>query len=1601
MAEEITYEEQINGGDPKDPLGLRKKVKAKPDPLGLRSKITVPQEYKVSISQPTFQQRPAVGVREFSMERDLAKPEVVEMAIGGQVKKIYPAVQKAKEKAKAAQEKITQELLQNDDVLERIVRQDRYDTEVRKQMDAAVQQPLSDMPSVQAAQLQIDPRIEASIKPQDIPVTSQDILSEKIKMSQDPLRARNILEKIAEYKPEKKNEIQSSIYNMDVANSLADDDLSGRRVTKIENNIKELEKGNLLYDWRQGRLFKPENIPQSFVTAWKAKNKAYSDYEKFRRVENNEAIAMELDARLQDADPDEPLPVPAGVLSGVASTLGGTPAKVIGAGAIGSLVGPEGAIAASSGVSALESYKLGWASAFERAYYELRQNGMDGFQAVEQARKLADQQATTDAAVGAVSGAIGARIGMRSIPRAAITDGFRKSVVNSLKGAGAVISPAIKEGLLAGGIAGAGEKYKNELAKEAGLDIDTDENVLKAVEDNLLVSLAFGALLGIGKKATATAQKYIKRGLSKMNEGVLDTNINQAVQEGIITEDQANQVKTEIAEFKKQDSLIPENISEEARNKIASEIQKRDALELKMEALHKSFHPGIKEQIKAIDERIAELSKEKAPKPDKAVADLKQFIDAELDEGIVKGFTAEVLRSADPDDLPVFMQNIAEQAQDPNSEAVTRDTYGDAIVDRAIEMYPVKQPETAKKSSITVIRPEERTQPTETITIKPKPDAISKPSAEEVYVRETPVDSGEMGAGIPPPEEPTGARIEEEGQIASEEGQAIGDPLMSGITHAKMDEMSRRLGFPEYEKGPETQKQWNEQAAKRIADSPNAIPELLNKMRNGHLPTPVEQKMMGIYVADLEAKLEKDPFNNGIITALKRAKDLSNIAGGRFVGQSLVARQGLRPVEETLGDFYEQQQQASGIDNLTQKQKETNLKEFEEIKAAEKAFAEKEKKTRAQQEDTEAQAELDKVKKTTTKQPKKDYKKERADIIAQMRADLLKVAKGGEGAMSSIPGLAQLKAVAPHVAKLVKNLVEEGIDKLPDVIDAVHEQLKDIIEGISKDDVRALIAGKYNEKRRPRSEITAKIRDLKDEATLIGKLQQLEAGVEPKSEQKRIERTLEIEDLKKKIKEHHLTDLAAAKRRMTKEIQDLEKMLATGEYAKEERKETKLDREGQQLKDQLIRLRKKREIRLAEDELAKRPTWRKVVDYGLVPFRELRTLWSSFDYSMPGRQGIVPTAAELLTNPGRTAARFRDMFKASGSEKFFDRYMYDLKNSPDYKVMEDSGLAITEPGKFDKKEEVFQSRYLEKIPYFGTIGIKGSERAAAFWLNNQRVGLFMEGVRRMQENGRTFENSPEVYKNWASAVNSLTGRGELIGPMKNAGELLSTVFFSPKLMASRLAFFNPKFYAKMPKELRWKMARDMAKFIGLGVAVLSLGKMFGADADPDPRGADFGKLKIGDTRYDIWGGLSQYVRLFVNAFPFIGQKKTSGGAITNTWDKNSKGERAADDVVTTFLRSKSSPLLGTIWDITAGENIIGQDVTVKTELKKLMPLIWKDMIDGAAEEGVTGIVKNIPAIFGVGTMTYKKEEKKSKGPKGKGPKRAQKKNTKKNVTKQH
>ncbi len=505
-----------------------------------------------------------------------------------------------------------------------------------------------------------------------------------------------------------------------------------------------------------------------------------------------------------------------------------------------------------------------------------------------------------------------------------------------------------------------------------------------------------------------------------------------------------------------------------------------------------------------------------------------------------------------------------------------------------------------------------------------------------------------------------------------------------------------------------------------------------------------------------------------------------------------------------------------------------------------------------------------------------------------------------------------------------------------------------------------------------KNELAEKLRDLKTLAKLQNRLEDLNNGEVPKKEAKKIERNVEIAALKKQIADHPLTKLVKTKDAIARQIKEVEKKLESGDFTKENKEPIALDKEGIQLKDKLNKLRQEREVRILKQQYASRSKIQKGLDVIAEIGNTPRALMSSLDFSAPLRQGLFGVTKQLFTHPGDLGRQFSFMFKASKSQKVFDRWFADLKEAPDYQIMKDSGLPLSDPHdpKLTAKEEAFMSNYAEKIPIVGKF-IKASENAYVGFLNKMRVDIFRRATDGFAANGKTFANSPELYKAMADYVGAATGRGRMAEVLEKSSPILSAAFFSPRLIASRINlltnWFNPKFYTKVPKEVRVQYFKDMAKFIGTGMLVLGLAKLGGAEVEDDPTSSDFGKIKSGNTRWDIWGGFQQYIRLASQLYTGRVTSSTSG----KVTELNEGRNKTRADVLFTFARGKLAPLPAETIDLLAGKDVTGKPATLGSEALKNIPLVLGDITEAFKDKGVQGALGvGIPSMFGVGVQTY-------------------------------
>lgn len=385
-----------------------------------------------------------------------------------------------------------------------------------------------------------------------------------------------------------------------------------------------------------------------------------------------------------------------------------------------------------------------------------------------------------------------------------------------------------------------------------------------------------------------------------------------------------------------------------------------------------------------------------------------------------------------------------------------------------------------------------------------------------------------------------------------------------------------------------------------------------------------------------------------------------------------------------------------------------------------------------------------------------------------------------------------------------------------------------------------------------------------------------------------------------------------------------------------------------------------------------RPLMARLADLGYEVWNLPKSLWATLDLSAPLRQGM-PAG---IRHPREFGAAFREMFRYFADEKYFNASQAEIAQRPTYSAMRDAKLALTDLGALiNQREEQFISSLAERalsslgkrLP--GPAGApvrtaewlhKASARAYTGFLNRLRADVFDSLVRDGRRAGIKMEAGQ--LRNIAKLVNTMTGRGESALLSKHAG-LANSIFFSPRLIASRINMLNPGYYARLDPFTRRRAIESMVAYSAAVTTVLTLTAMAGADVETDPRSADFAKVRVGNTRWDIFGGFQQYIRAAARIAQPPGRS-------------NRLGE------IGRFGETKLSPALSFTVDMLRGRTMIGEKVeSAKAFGKLFVPLMVQDVYEASRQYGpALGPAVAAPAALGVGVQTYEPRSPKPRRP---------------------
>lgn len=360
---------------------------------------------------------------------------------------------------------------------------------------------------------------------------------------------------------------------------------------------------------------------------------------------------------------------------------------------------------------------------------------------------------------------------------------------------------------------------------------------------------------------------------------------------------------------------------------------------------------------------------------------------------------------------------------------------------------------------------------------------------------------------------------------------------------------------------------------------------------------------------------------------------------------------------------------------------------------------------------------------------------------------------------------------------------------------------------------------------------------------------------------------------------------------------------------------------------------------------------------------------ASLDNSAIFRQGWKT----LFTNPqiwARNAAEsFVNIAKQLGRKATDDFVMNGIK-------AEIASRPNAVNGTYDKMkldignlEEAFPTTLPEKIPLFGRL-YKASETAYTGFLYKMRADIADKMIEIAKKNGVNVGNKEEL-QSIGNLVNSLTGRGNL-GAFEKVGKEVNTIFFSPKMLKSNIDFLTAHQFQKgVTPFVRKQAALNLLKVIAGTAVILGTAKALDPNSvELDSRSSDFGKIKVGKTRFDVSGGMSSIITL-ASRLVLNSSKSTKSHKIIKL-NSNKFGSQTSMDVVSNFLQNKLSPVGSLIKNIANRRDFAGKKITVQGEAVNLLaPLPITNAIELLTTEGgANALIGIIADALGISTNTY-------------------------------
>ena len=306
----------------------------------------------------------------------------------------------------------------------------------------------------------------------------------------------------------------------------------------------------------------------------------------------------------------------------------------------------------------------------------------------------------------------------------------------------------------------------------------------------------------------------------------------------------------------------------------------------------------------------------------------------------------------------------------------------------------------------------------------------------------------------------------------------------------------------------------------------------------------------------------------------------------------------------------------------------------------------------------------------------------------------------------------------------------------------------------------------------------------------------------------------------------------------------------------------------------------------------------------------MRVMRAGFDFGAPLLQGLPL----LATDPAKWARGVKHQFIAFAQPQNHQRYISENLQAVD--EMLGRGVPLSGAAS-DYHDAIRKGAFLDKQLARG--GVPGRAVGGTLQRFQRSFDSYGDFARIEQwkalrgtaaTKGEAGLDDLAVYLRNSTGALSPASIG--INPSQQAFER-GFLFFSPRYTRASLALVTNAFQGGVRGELARRAFRNMAMG-GLGTYMLASAAL-GQEPKLDPAKGDFMTVKIAGDRVGVGSFWNSFVRLIGNTV------STAGSDPENLFSRSSR-----DNPLLRWVRGRSAPPTGAIWDITTGHDFLGNDV---------------------------------------------------------------------------